>query len=425
MSHSLRTEFALEVVRKLRVAGFEALWAGGCVRDLLLGHEPADYDVATSARPEQVREVFGRRRTLPVGISFGVVLVRAADRQGGQVEVATFRTDAHYSDGRHPDSVTFSNPQADAQRRDFTINGMFYDPLQKQVIDYVDGRHDLAAGLIRAIGQADDRLTEDKLRMLRAVRFAARFGFHIEARTWEAITRHAAEISLVSGERLWIEIRKTLESPRPAWGVSKWAEAGLLHALLPEVDASWAQAGPETLLLLEFASDVDWSARFGGLLYPALGSDEQTLAVQLPAIKGRLRLANDITDCVRFCLTAQPTLAAARQRAWSEVQPWLVSPWARTAVELLKLRARAASGETACDLQATAGWLQQQLDLDRQQLDPPPWLMGADLIHAGLRPGPRFKQLLERARALQLDQKLAGKEAALNWLNQQLRAPGD
>src|SRR6476469_5731386 len=160
-------EFALEIAKTLRAAGFEALWAGGCVRDELLGLTPKDYDVATSAKPDQIRDLFGRRRTLPIGASFGVITV-LGPRDAGQIEVATFRTDATYSDGRHPDSVSFTTAERDAQRRDFTTNGLFYDPVTNQVVDYIGGQEDLKRGIIRAIGDPRLRLAEDKLRMLRA-----------------------------------------------------------------------------------------------------------------------------------------------------------------------------------------------------------------------------------------------------------------
>ena len=172
--------FAIEVVRRLQAAGFMAYWAGGCVRDQLLGRTPKDYDVATNAMPEQVRELFGRRRTLAIGAAFGVYSV-IGPKAAGTVEVTTFRRDAAYSDGRHPDSVTFSTAEEDASRRDFTINGLFYDPTERRVIDFVGGQEDLAVGLIRAIGNARDRFAEDKLRMLRAVRFAAAFDFTLDA----------------------------------------------------------------------------------------------------------------------------------------------------------------------------------------------------------------------------------------------------
>src|SRR5262245_26238906 len=178
--------FALEIAQKLRGAGFEALWAGGCVRDELLGLVPKDYDVATSATPDQIRSVFGHRRTLPIGAAFGVITV-LGPRAAGQIEVATFRTDAQYSDGRHPDSVSFTTAEHDAQRRDFTINGLFFDPVASRVVDYVGGQDDLNRRILRAIGDPRLRLSEDKLRMLRAVRFAAAFQFTIEPATLRAI----------------------------------------------------------------------------------------------------------------------------------------------------------------------------------------------------------------------------------------------
>ncbi|MCA9133549.1 MAG: CCA tRNA nucleotidyltransferase, partial [Planctomycetales bacterium] len=231
MTHLQEKEFALDLVKQLRDAGYEALWAGGCVRDLLMGHQPTDYDIATSATPEQVRRLFGRRRTLPVGVAFGVVIVLGPSKRSGQVEVATFRTDSTYSDGRRPDAVAFSTAEADAQRRDFTINGMFLDPIRETVIDYVGGQADLRQGVVRAIGDAEARLAEDKLRMLRAIRFAARFHFAIERQTRQAVARHAAEVTQVSGERIHAELRKTLETDRSAWAVAEWAELGLLDAI--------------------------------------------------------------------------------------------------------------------------------------------------------------------------------------------------
>src|SRR6185295_1585440 len=226
--------FALEIAQKLRAAGFEALWAGGCVRDELLGLTPKDYDVATSAKPEQIRDLFGRRRTLPIGASFGVITV-LGPREAGQIEVATFRTDAAYSDGRHPDSVTFTTAEHDAQRRDFTINGLFYDPIAQQVVDYVGGQQDLKAKILRAIGDPRLRLSEDKLRMLRAVRFAAAFNFAIDPDTLTAIQDMAPEINTVSAERIGIEIRRMLIDPNRASALKLLREANLLVQVLPEV----------------------------------------------------------------------------------------------------------------------------------------------------------------------------------------------
>ncbi len=212
-------EFAIDVVRTLQNAGHTALWAGGCVRDELLGLTPHDYDVATSARPEQLRPLFRKRNE--IGAHFGVVQVigpRADDGEWLTIEVATFRSDGTYTDGRRPDTVTFSSPEEDAQRRDFTINGMFFDPLKGELIDYVGGRADLAAKVLRAIGNATERFTEDKLRILRAARMATRFALEIEPQTHAAARAMAAEIRVVSAERIAEELRKLLVHPNRAAG---------------------------------------------------------------------------------------------------------------------------------------------------------------------------------------------------------------
>ena len=204
--------FALEIVLQLRAAGHIALFAGGCVRDSLLGREAKDYDIATTARPEQVRKLFGHRRTLAVGASFGVIMV-LAPQGGGQVEVATFRTEGPYLDGRRPESVAFCTPEEDARRRDFTINGMFFDPVEQRVLDFVSGEQDLNAKIVRAIGNPHERFREDKLRMLRAVRFTATLGFSLDPETADAIRAMASELIVVSSERIAQELKKMLLDP--------------------------------------------------------------------------------------------------------------------------------------------------------------------------------------------------------------------
>ncbi|HEV3237319.1 MAG TPA: CCA tRNA nucleotidyltransferase, partial [Gemmataceae bacterium] len=228
-------DFAIQVVRQLREAGYQALWAGGCVRDELLGLMPQDYDVATDARPEQVQKEF--RSTVAVGASFGVIEVLGplADIGRLTVEVATFRSDVSYSDGRHPDAVVFSSAKEDALRRDFTINGMFFDPLADELIDYVGGKQDLEAKIVRAIGDPKIRFEEDKLRMLRAVRIAARFNFSLDEATAKAIRGMANEIQVVSAERIAEELRKLLLSPHRARGVRLLDETGLANVLFPEL----------------------------------------------------------------------------------------------------------------------------------------------------------------------------------------------
>ncbi|MEM9585829.1 MAG: CCA tRNA nucleotidyltransferase, partial [Planctomycetota bacterium] len=228
------------IIRQLREAGFVAYLAGGCVRDALLGRVPKDFDVATNAKPDAVREVFGKRKTLAFGASFGVVAV-LPDRLDAQAEnaepteVATFRSDGSYSDGRRPDSVHFGNAKADALRRDFTINGLFFDPDSESVIDYVGGINDLQASLIRTIGDPEQRFGEDKLRMLRAVRFATTLGFTISSDTQSAVRRLANEVDCVSGERIGAEMRRVLASPSADQGIAKLEETGLRHKVWPEL----------------------------------------------------------------------------------------------------------------------------------------------------------------------------------------------
>ena len=445
MTSTCEKDFALSVVERLRAAGHTALWAGGCVRDMLMGNEPSDYDVATSATPEQVRELFGHRRTLPVGMSFGVVIVLGNHGHALQVEVATFRTDAAYSDGRHPDAVAFSTPQEDAQRRDFTINGMFFDPITESVIDYVGGEADLQRRCLRAIGCADDRIGEDKLRMLRAVRIAAQFGFQIEAATREAITRHAAKVACVSGERIWIEICKTFATPRVAWAIEEWFELGLLKQILPELHAHWPAQRAAANSLLEAltatqsvastegggvsgVTQADWLDRLCGLLWNATHETAPTGELTMDAaiekvvqsLKQRLKQSNEVSDTIRCCISAQRVLDDAQCKPRSHVQPLLISPCASRAVRLFEARVSLADAQRATAMRDTVAWLYRQLSLPISQLDPAPLLLGGDLLALGLKPSSRFRELLGAVRRKQLDQQLLDRPAALEWLRAQV-----
>jgi poly(A) polymerase len=232
----MNKQAAIEVIRRLQANGFQALLAGGCVRDMLLGRPPKDYDVATDARPDTVVRLF--QRTLKVGAKFGVVIVLL---HGRQVEVATFRCDTTYSDGRHPDQVVFADAEHDASRRDFTINGMFYDPVNERVIDYVEGRRDLDRRIIRTIGNADERFGEDYLRLLRAIRFATQLSFAIEPETFAAIQRNAPAITRISGERIATELEAILAHPNRALGVSRLFESGLADAIFPGLPSGHAE----------------------------------------------------------------------------------------------------------------------------------------------------------------------------------------
>lgn len=403
-------EFAEQIVIQLRSLGFQALWAGGCVRDLLLGNQAHDYDVATDAQPKQVRQIFGHARTLAVGAAFGVIIVLSPDRKL-QVEVATFRTDADYSDGRHPDSVTFSTPEMDAQRRDFTINGLFYDPIEQKVIDYVGGQQDLQLGILRAIGDPEARIREDKLRMLRAVRFAARFSLEIDPATYLAICHHSNEVAHVSGERIAIEIRKTLETPKPGWAAAKWADSGLLTVLLPEVALVWGQHGSSIEAMLSKATVQGWESRLACMLWPCVKPGLPDMREFLEAIKLRLKLSNEEIACIGFALSSQQQLENAIHSRWSVLQPLLISPWIQTGVDLLSLRV--SVGQVPQD---SVDWLNQALQWPESRLNPPVLVTGQDLIQNGLKPGPRFKDLLQHVRDKQLDGELVNTQQAIDFL---------
>lgn len=404
-------EFAYEIVLQLKGAGFQAYWAGGCVRDLLLGIEAKDYDVATSAKPQEIRKLFGHARTLAVGAAFGVILVLSPDRKN-QVEVATFRTDAAYSDGRHPDSVSFSTPEMDAQRRDFTINGLFFDPIAQRVIDYVGGQADLASATLRAIGNPDARISEDKLRMLRAIRISAHFNLQIETATYAALKCHAAEAASVSGERLAIELRKTLESSRPYWAVEKWADTGLLRVLLPEVAEVWEPRAAMIARILSARQPDGWLARLVGLLWAALEDNSDTAVA---AAKSRLKFSNEEMQEIRFALSSQAILSQADRLPWSRVQPLMISAGIGTAVDLIELRTTVGQTQSS-----VVDWLRERLRWAIEKLNPDPLVTGQELIQLGLLPSPKFKELLNQVRCQQLDSQLLTTEQALAWLSQQL-----
>ena len=390
---SPQREFALEIVQRLRAAGHEALWAGGCVRDQLLGLQPKDYDVATSARPDDIRAIFGQRRTLAIGAAFGVVTVlgpRSGDRRGAkQIDVATFRRDAAYSDGRHPDSVTFTNAQEDASRRDFTINGLFFDPLANEIVDYVGGRADLERKLIRAIGDPRLRIREDKLRMLRAVRFAASFGFQIDSQTLVAIQQAASEIHTVSPERIGVEIRRMLTDPNRVVAIELLRETNLLSAVLPEVAALDEPAWRETLRLLGGLRDPELPLALAALLSQTTGRPI------VGPVGRRLRYTNKEIERAEWLLAHHAEVADAPQRPWPRLQRILVH---EAATDLLALR-EAEHGPNDLPLL----YCRERMAWPAERINPPPLLTGADLIAHGLAPSPHFARLLEAARDAQLN----------------------
>ena len=413
--------FAVDVVRRLRERSFEALWAGGCVRDQLLGHEPKDYDVATSARPDDIRAIFGARHTVAVGEAFGVVKVRAARRTGNfEVEVATFRQDAPYSDGRHPDSVEFSTPRDDAERRDFTVNGIFYDPLEDRVIDFVGGQNDLARGVIRAIGDPRARFAEDKLRLMRAVRFAAAFEFLLDPATRDAIEAMAPDVTVVSAERIALEMNLMLVHRRRVPAMIQLRETGLLAAVLPELsvldkpDAVTATGRPadeawvETLEVLTVLQGPTFPLALAALLHGFVDTGGTNMICR------RLKLSNRQTQRVRWLVANQNALVDARRSAWPKLQRLLTTEGID---ELLALHEAIAiaGGKEPLDVD----YCRELLALPPEELDPPLLLTGDDLIEHGVPRGKRYQHLLTAVRDAQLEKKIGTQREALDlvdWL---------
>jgi putative nucleotidyltransferase with HDIG domain len=437
---------AISIIETLRQQGFQAYLAGGCVRDLLLKREPADYDVATNATPEQVMEVFPE--TYAVGAQFGVVLVPPEANQAARdenakntrpVEVATFRSDLGYSDGRRPDEVRFSSdPQEDAARRDFTINGMMLDPQTNQVLDFVGGRRDLAAGIIRAIGDPERRFAEDKLRMLRAVRFAARFYFEIEEQTMAAIQRRAHEIQIVSRERVRDELTKMLTEGRARRAFALLDQSGLLKEVLPEISGMKGVAQPpefhpegdvfvHTLLLLDHLPNpcpptLAWGALLHDVGKPAtfrVAPDRirfdghVDVGVKMAEeICGRLRFSNDDTEQVLALVGNHMRFGHVTRMKESTLKKFLRLPGFDEHLALHRADSLASHGNLS-----TYELVQKKLaEIPPEKIRPTPLASGDDLIAAGYKPGPRFREILEAVEDAQLEGRLTSHEAALEFI---------
>jgi len=396
--------FAVDVIRQLRAAGFEAYWAGGCVRDELLGRRPKDYDVATNATPPEIRALFGHQRTLPLGAVFGVITV-LGPRSAGMIEVATFRRDAGYSDGRHPDHVIFSSAREDAARRDFTINGMFFDPLDRAVIDFVGGQADLQNQLIRAIGSPRLRFGEDKLRMLRAVRFTAAYGFSLDAETAATVREMADQIAVVSSERIAMEMRRVLTESGRVQGVRLLVELGLAAVVLPEIiprDTSSQAHAEYALGVLGRLQSPSFPLALAALLA------QQVDPAAVHEVGLRWKLANKEIDEAAWLVEHRDALAGARTQLWSKLQPVLADPWADSLIDLY-----GASSPYGPDEAAFCRGLRAQ---PRERLDPPPLLTGDDLRMHGLQPGPQFKTILQAVRDAQLDGEIHTNDEAMKYV---------
>ena len=431
---------ARALVSRLQQAGFTAYFAGGCVRDRLRGVPPKDFDVATDARPEQVQRLFPR--TVAVGVQFGVV--RVMDH-GHQFEVASFRADGVYLDGRRPEDVTFTTPEGDAQRRDFTVNGMFYDPVAERVIDFVGGEADLRHGVLRAIGNPGDRFREDRLRLLRAVRFAATLGFEVDAATWEAARAQAEQIKVVSAERIQDELVKIFTAPARVRGFDLLDASGLLRRTLPELDACKGceqppQFHPEgdvfvhTRLMLSLLPEkVSVPLVFAVLLHdigkpPTAKVDEngrirfnghERVGAEMAfRVMERLRFSRAITDAAVEAVRQHMAFKDVPQMRVAKLKRFMARPGFEDEMELHRVDCMGSHGF----LDNHAFLRAKQEEFAHEPLIPKPFVNGHDLISHGIAPGPRIGEILEATQNRQLEGAFPDREAALAWVKQEYLA---
>lgn len=447
--------FATSIVGTLRQRGFQAYLVGGCVRDLLLGREPKDYDVATNATPQQVMGIFPE--TYAVGAQFGVVLVPAPD--GGvasdvagaesakehAVEVATFRSDIGYSDGRHPDEVRFGpDPREDVARRDFTINGMLLDPVSGDVLDFVGGRDDLRAGIIRTIGDPELRFGEDKLRMLRAVRFAARFEYAIEPGTLAAMQKMAAQIEVVSRERVRDELTRMLTEGHGRRALLLLDQSGLLQHVLPEISAmKGVEQPPEfhpegdvfvhTLLLLKnLPQPCPLTLAWGALLHdvgkPATFrvapdrirfDDHVEVGVKIAEkICERLRFSNDDTEQILALVDNHMRFGHVSRMKESTLKKFMRMP----AFDEHMALHRADCLASHRNLTTYEFLREKQREIPPEKMRPSPLVTGDDLIAEGHAPGPKFREILNAVEDAQLEGRLPSRDAALEFVRREFPA---
>src|SRR5438094_2128294 len=447
-------DFAISIARTLHDQGYQAYLVGGCVRDLLLGREPGDYDIATDVTPEQVMRIFPQ--TYAVGAQFGVVLVPMAEdpsvtsvvdqadvnhrrHRGKTVEVATFRSDIGYRDGRHPEQVRFSkDPRQDVERRDFTINGLLLDPFKNEVLDFVGARKDLESGIIRTIGDPNRRFAEDKLRMLRAVRFAARFEYTIEPATFMAIQKLAQQIVQVSRERVRDELTKMLTEGHARRAFLLLDETGLLREVLPEISAMKGveqppQFHPEgdvfvhTLLLLDkLPQPCPSTLAWGALLHDVGKPPTFRVAPDRIRFDGhvdigvkmaeeicrRLRFSNDDTQEILALVANHMRFADVERMNESTLKKFLRMPHFEEHLELHRMDCQSSHG----DLTSYNYAREKLASIPPETMRPKPLINGDDLIVLGYTPGPRFKEILSAVEDAQLEGSLQSKEEALDFV---------
>jgi len=430
---------AIDIVRRLQQAGFEAFWVGGCVRDSLLGREPDDYDIATNALPDSIEKLFPK--TIGVGKKFGVILVI---EDAHEFQVATFRAESDYEDGRRPQHVTFGDPKADALRRDFTVNGLFFDPIKNETRDWVGGERDLRAKIIRTIGVPEERFAEDHLRLLRAVRFATQLGFEIEAKTFAAVKALAPKITVISAERIRDELIKLFAPPHAARGLQLLHESGLLKHILPELAATvHCEQSPDyhpegsvfnhlLLMLKKLPPDAHpslaWAVLFHDIAKPlTASSDPETGSIHFyeherigaemtETILQRLKFPRKQMDEIAFAVLHHMQFKDAPQMRKATLRRMLLRETFPLELALHRLDCLGSHGK----LDIYDFLVHENSELAKQPEIIPPLLTGEDLIALGMKPGPQMGALLNELRDKQLAEELKTAEQAREWAKKQI-----
>lgn len=431
---------AYAIANTLKDKGFIAYFAGGCVRDYLRGQRPQDFDIVTTAKPDEVEKIF--RRTIPVGKQFGVMIVVEEEIP---FEVATFRCEGGYQDGRHPTQVSFSKPEEDAKRRDFTVNGMFYDPFAAKVIDFVGGMQDLSQKVIRAIGEPAARFEEDKLRLLRAVRFASTLDFEIETKTWEALRKRAFKIREVSPERIRDELVKIFTRSGAARAFTLLSESGLMKTILPEVEAMRGVEQPanfhpegdvfeHTRLLLKHlhppvSTILAFSVLFHDIGKPKTSAvrkgrltfyehSEEGVKIAYEIMR-RLHFSNEEIDGVCECVANHMKFMDVQKMRPGKLKQFISRPHFKEEMELHRVDCAASHG-----MLDNLTFLRDKLtEYEHEELKPKPLVNGNDLIELGMKPGAAMKPILEEAFVLQLEGRFKNREDALEWLKNAIPKP--
>lgn len=429
---------SIEIIKQLKKHGHEAYWAGGCVRDMLLGIEPKDFDIVTSAKPDQIEDILDD--TMPVGKKFGVIL---AKKNGHTFEVATFRSDSGYSDGRRPDYVEFTSADKDAHRRDFTINGIFYDPTNDLIHDYVQGQKDLNAKVIRFIGDAEKRILEDHLRILRAVRFKNQFNFQYEPKTFQALKKHAPlVVDNIANERIGDELNKIIMLPNACEAFEDMEDLGILQVLLPEIQAMKGVAQPmeyhtegdvwdHTMLALKSLPEttqmpVKWAVLLHDSGKPETFEVKERIRFDhhveasgriARSVLKRLRFSKRTVEEVAWLVEHHMMMVPLTEMPDSRKRHWFLHPYFLNLMQLFKADAEGTK-PTNLSLYEKIYDLYHKHTKEMPK-EPEPLLSGHDvMVITGIKPGPKVGEIMEQMREKQLGNELKNKEDAINWLKE-------